>query len=87
MRAKTTTIKTDYENNAPEWWEEFLSTPAAEVPEPLRPLHLTAALHPWHRDEVTVPAEAEGDLRDWCASLPGWSDGPACAPNPLVFCD
>ena len=77
----TITIKTDYENNAPTWWEEFLSTPSAEVPEPLRPLLQD------NTDEVTVAAEAEGDLRDWCASLPGWSDGPACAPNPLVFCD
>lgn len=66
----------DYENNAERWWDAVRE--AADVPADLHPLiHGTT-------DRVEVPADRIGALRQWCASLPGWADGPAHARHALV---
>ena len=71
-------VSADEEYNAEEWWFAARAdgNPPACIAEwiqrmDMAPIHLTKA-------------QAE-EVRKWAEGLPGWADGPAHAPHPLLF--
>lgn len=70
MTATTATyiIRADEENNAPTFWDAVHASSDADI----------RAIG--DADEATVSAGTLAKLQ----ALPGWSDGPAHAPNPLI---
>ena len=78
ITGEMTVLVADEENNAEEWWSEALDN-ADSAPECIKDWlqNATNAI-------LLTPAEAE-EVRKWAESLPGWDDGPAHAPYPLLF--
>lgn len=77
---KVIIVVADEEYNAEEWWDAARSdgnAPAC-IAQWLQQLNMT----PLH----LTPAEAD-EVRKWAEGLPGWDDGPAHAPHPLLFCE
>jgi hypothetical protein len=74
------TILVDQENGAEEWWDAARDAGATDVPDALIPLLCDDATD----NEVTVDGEDAAAALAWAATLPGWSEGPAYAPHPLL---
>lgn len=72
------TIKVDYENNTEEWWAAARAS--TTMPEFLRPL-----IHDIECGEIVVSAPKAKQAKAWCASLPGWNDGPEYAIHTLLI--
>ena len=71
-------VSADEEYNAEDWWDAAradANAPAC-IKEWIQRLGFTSL--------YLTPAEAE-EVRRWAESLPGWDDGPAHAPHPLIF--
>lgn len=70
-------VRVDEENNAETWWTAARAS--TDAPEAIRPILSTGA------SRVVVPYAEDATVRAWCEALPGWNDGPAHAPHPLVL--
>jgi hypothetical protein len=70
----------DEENNAEIWWDAARA--ASDTP---------ACVKEWIQLMRFAPLyltrEQAIEVRKWAESLPGWDDGPAHAPYPLLFCE
>jgi len=76
-----TTLAIDYENNNDTWWDAARAA-LEDCPAFARPLLAVAG-----PDSIsTTVLEADAFLR-WAEALPGWSDGLATAPNPVLVDD
>lgn len=70
-----TEIIVDDENSADEFWRYVAS--AADAPEELRKIEIGQRLK--------VRSGRAEEIRAWCNSAPGFSDGPEYAPDALIF--
>jgi hypothetical protein len=78
--ARRVTLRVDPEAAAPAWWAALREAVAAgDAPPELAPLADLPG-----PDEVTLRADRLGAVLAWCRRLPGWADGPAHAPHPLL---
>lgn len=70
------TVRADYENNAEEFWQSFYKDEEAG----LLSKNLKKLADPANFSEVRITQEE----LDYLKSLPGWGEGPAHAPDPLI---
>lgn len=71
-------VSADEEYNAEEWWFAARAdgNPPACIAEWIQRMNFTPL--------YLTPEQAE-EVRKWAEGLPGWADGPAHAPHPLIF--
>lgn len=74
--AEAATLAVDEENAGATWWDAVYE--ADDIPAAMRQMVYGRA------SSIPVHAADLPDLLQWCASLPGWNDGPAYAPHPLT---
>lgn len=72
-----TTVRIDWENNSEVWWDAARA--ASDCP-----AELHALIYGLCATEVEVESARLPALLAWCASFPGWSDGPQYARHPLM---
>lgn len=72
-------ISVDWENNAELWWDAARDAPDA-------PAAINKLSERYDHD-VYVPRSEVDAILAWGAKLPGWGDGPAYAPHPIIARD
>lgn len=77
-RADAVNIVIDEENNGEIWWEAAHNSKTA-------PACFLRLLDLGPSEGITVGPEDAETIRAWASTLPGWSDGPSYARNPLLF--
>jgi hypothetical protein len=78
--AQISVISVDEECSAEEWWVAAGASDST-------PVQIREWVARWLNCSIRVPRETANEIMTWAASLPGWSDGPAHAPHPLIVRD
>jgi hypothetical protein len=73
------TVLVDEDSPAHQWWTAARA--ATDCPAKLRPL-----IHEGKKEVRMSKADADA-CEAWCATLPGWADGPEHASNALIIAD